>query len=94
MFLIFFSDKQAFSPRCIDFTQELEASLSLFHLEFLAPYFPQTVALTASLLTFLLFSKAFAKPKYFLAYTVSPPVFFITLRLTNHLIASALSYCF
>ncbi len=82
------------NPRCIDFGIELERSLDLFRLGFLAKYFPQTVAGTTALLTYLFFLKAFAKPKPLLALLSLPITYFTVSLLINYLVKNVFSYCY
>jgi len=91
---LFLGEKaQIQNPRCIEFTAELAKSLDLFNLGFLANYFPQTVALTASLLMYLLFLKAFAKPKPILAILSLPITYLTIVSLVFYLTQNVLSYC-
>ncbi|MCH7951522.1 hypothetical protein IH980_02190 [Patescibacteria group bacterium] len=92
--ILLFGQKALSTQRCIDFTNELENSLTLFELSFLAKYFSQIVAVTAALLSYLLFTKAYAKPKRFLALTTPPVAYIVTLRLFDYLIKDVFSYCF
>ncbi|OGY17801.1 MAG: hypothetical protein A2900_00215 [Candidatus Chisholmbacteria bacterium RIFCSPLOWO2_01_FULL_50_28] len=82
------------NPRCIDFTKELESSLGLFQLGALARFFPQIVAGTAALFTYLFFLKAFAKPKTLLALVSLPITYAALSTLISYLIRDVFSYCY
>jgi len=82
------------NPRCIDFGIELERSLDLFRLGFLAHYFSPIVAGTTALLIYLFFLKAFAKPKPPLAILSLLLTYFTVSLLINYLVKNVFSYCY
>lgn len=94
MAIFIFAERSTSTQHCIDFSKELERSLGLFNAGFLASYFPQIVAVTSALILYVFFTKAFSKPKRFLALISLPITYLTTLVLTNFLITDILSYCF
>lgn len=94
LFILFLSDKQNKSVRCIDFKKELEASLDLVKLGFLAQYFSFLVASTISLLIYIFLIKAPKKPKKLIAIISLPLTYLIIFNLIEYLTANVFSYCF
>lgn len=90
----FFGSKSQSAQHCINFSQELRASLDLLHAGVLADYFPQAAAATSALAAYLFLMKAFAKPKKVLALCSLPVVYLLSLKLAHYLIVNVFSYCF
>lgn len=94
LFILFLSDRQTQSVRCIDFKKELENSLDLLNLGFLARYFSTLVATTTSLLVYIYLIKAPKKPKKILAIFMLPITYYIAFNLIDYLATNIFSYCF
>jgi hypothetical protein len=91
---LFFLNKEVSNPNhCVDFTRELTGSLELFHLGFIAPYFPQLVGITAGLINYLVWMKTFTKPKTFKALISTPIIYFLFSKGAEILITKYWSYC-
>lgn len=92
--ILFLGKKSISSQHCINFTNELASSLDLFGIGFLAQYLPHLAAFTSSLLVFLFFIKAFAKPKRLLAIISIPITYFAAFKIFIFLIEEVFSYCY
>lgn len=89
----FHASRSRQSQMCVDFTNELESSLNLFKIGFLAKYFPQLMAGTAALIIYVTFIKPARYSKKFVGLISVVLTYFIVEWLATYLVNNILSYC-
>jgi hypothetical protein len=86
-------NKSGNQEMCVDFTRELHESLELFHLGFLARYFPQLIAVTAVLIILVTFIAPSRTPRRLFSLFIMIATYFLVEKLAIFLTYNILSYC-